>query len=153
MKEIFVNTDAHEARIAVQEDGQLVELHIEREERVVGGIYKARVESVHHGMDASFVDIGLDRNAFLYAGDIIPVGNGSGSNGSGSPSDEDDDPADNGGFDRRGRRPRSHVPITGLVRRGQELLVQVAKGPRGSKGARVSTRISIPGRYLVFMPR
>ena len=152
MKEIFVNTDAHEARIAVQEDGQLVELHIEREERVVGGIYKARVESVHHGMDASFVDIGLDRNAFLYAGDIIPVGNGSGTNGNGSPSDEDDDPADNGGFDRRGRRPRSHVPITGLVRRGQELLVQVAKGPRGSKGARVSTRISIPGRYLVFMP-
>ncbi len=143
-KEIFVNTDAHEARIAVKEDGQLVELHIEREERVVGGIYKARVESVHHGMDASFVDIGLDRNAFLYAGDIIPGGGGA--------TDDEDEASDNGGFDRRGRRPRSHVPITGLVRRGQELLVQVAKGPRGSKGARVSTRISIPGRYLVFMP-
>ena len=147
-KDIFVNTDAHEARIAVKEDGQLVEFHIEREERVVGGIYKARVESVHHGMDASFVDIGLDRNAFLYAGDIIPAGDGRPA-GTG---DEDDDPSDNGGFDRRGRRPRSHVPITGLVRRGQEILVQVAKGPRGSKGARVSTRISIPGRYLVFMP-
>lgn len=146
-KEIYVNTDAHEARIAVKEDGQLVELHIEREERVVGGIYKARVESVHHGMDASFVDIGLDRNAFLYAGDIIPAGAGGGGS-----TDDEDEPADNGGFDRRGRRPRSHTPITGLVRRGQEILVQVAKGPRGSKGARVSTRISIPGRYLVFMP-
>jgi ribonuclease G len=150
-KEIIVNADAREARIAVREDGQLVELHIEREERVVGSIYKARVESVHHGMDASFVDIGLDRNAFLFAGDIVPVG-----------GDEGDDEGDNGnggnggkpegGHDRKGRRPRPHVPITALVKRGQEVLVQVAKGPRGSKGARVSTRISLPGRYLVFMP-
>lgn len=141
-KEIIVNADAREARIAVREDGLLVELHIEREERVVGSIYKARVESVHHGMDASFVDIGLDRNAFLYAGDIVPAGDDEGeAEGTGG-----------NGHDRRGRRPRSHVPITGLVKRGQEVLVQVIKGPRGSKGARVSTRISLPGRYLVFMP-
>jgi ribonuclease G len=154
-KEIIVNADARESRIAVREDGQLVELHIEREERVVGSIYMARVESVHQGMDASFVDIGLDRNAFLYAGDIIPGG---------SLGDEDDD-ADSGngkekggdkngggGYDRRGRRQRPNASITQLVKRGQEILVQVVKGPRGSKGARVSTRISLPGRYLVFMP-
>jgi ribonuclease G len=141
-KEIMVNADSREARIAVREDGQLVELHIEREERVVGSIYKARVESVHHGMDASFVDIGLDRNAFLFAGDIVPGGGG-----------EDEEENGGGGtHDRRGRRVRPHVAITSLVKRGQEILVQVVKGPRGSKGARVSTRISLPGRYLVFMP-
>jgi ribonuclease G len=144
-KEIIVNADAREARIAVREEGQFVELHIEREERVVGSIYKARVESVHHGMDASFVDIGLERNAFLFAGDIVPGG---------GDDNDDRDPNANGNspFDRRGRRPRQHAGITTLVKRGQEILVQVVKGPRGSKGARVSTRISLPGRYLVFMP-
>jgi ribonuclease G len=146
-KEIIVNADVRESRIAVREDGQLVELHIEREERVVGSIYKARVESVHHGMDASFVDIGLERNAFLFAGDILPGGGGAGTSDEG-----EENGAGGGNFDRRGRRPRPHATITSLVKRGQEILVQVVKGPRGSKGARVSTRISLPGRYLVFMP-
>jgi ribonuclease G len=144
-KEIIVNADKRESRIAVREDGLLSELHIEREERVVGSIYMARVESVHHGMDASFVDIGLDRNAFLYVGDIVPGGG----------SDEEESEAGSGGgggFDRRGRRSRPNVSIGQLVKRGQQILVQVVKGPRGSKGARVSTRISLPGRYLVFMP-
>ena len=140
-KEIIVNADTRESRIAVREDGQLVELHIEREERVVGSIYMARVESVHHGMDASFVDIGLDRNAYLAVGDIIPTGEGN------TGGDEG-----NNNFDRRGRRPRPNGAINSLVKRGKQLLVQVVKGPRGSKGARVSTRISLPGRYLVFMP-
>jgi len=62
-----------ETRIAVTEDGKLVELHIEREERVVGSLYKAKVANVLPGMDAAFVDIGLDRNAFLYVGDVIPT--------------------------------------------------------------------------------
>lgn len=137
MKEIIVNSDARETRIAVREDGQLIELHIERDERVVGSIYKGRVDNIVAGIDAAFVDIGLDRNAFLYAGDIIPAG-----------EDLDED----GGYDRRGRRPRSHTPIRDLVRRGQEVLVQVTKGARSTKGSRVSTRISLPGRYLVFMP-
>lgn len=140
-KEIIVNADARESRIAVREDGQLVELHIEREERVVGSIYKGRVDNVLPGMDAAFVDIGLERNAFLYAGDIIPA-----------PKDEENGGEGEANFDRRGRRPRPHAGIRELVRRGQELLVQVVKGPRGTKGSRVSTRISLPGRYLVFMP-
>ena len=147
-KEIIVNADARETRIAVREDGQLVELHIEREERVVGSIYKARVENVLPGMDAAFVDIGLDRNAFLYAGDIVPGE---------AESDEDEAPAGNGrggggNFNRFGRRQRQNVNIRDMVKRGQEILVQVVKGPRGTKGSRVSTRISMPGRYLVFMP-
>lgn len=141
-KEIIVNADARETRIAVREDGQLVELHIEREERVVGSIYKGRVDNVLPGMDAAFVEIGLERNAFLYVGDIIPGGGGG----------DDDENGGGGGFDRRGRRPRTHASIRDLVKRGQEVLVQVVKGPRGTKGSRVSTRISLPGRYLVFMP-
>ena len=149
-KEIIVNADARETRIAVREDGQLTELHIEREERVVGSIYKGRVDNVPHSLDAAFVEIGLERNAFLYAGDIVPGGTGD--------EDEDatDSPGTNGGsksgFDRRGRRPRTQATIRDLVKRGQEVLVQVVKGPRGTKGSRVSTRISLPGRYLVFMP-
>lgn len=146
-KEIIVNADARETRIAVREDGQLVELHIEREERVVGSIYKARVENVLPGMDASFVDIGLERNAFLYAGDIVPEADeaeGSENNGNGN--------GGGGSYNRHGRRQRQNTNIRDMVKRGQEILVQVVKGPRGTKGSRVSTRISLPGRYLVFMP-
>src|ERR1041385_3756019 len=71
-KEIVVNVGERETRIAVLEDAKLAELHIEREERVVGGLYKARVENVLPGMDAAFVDCGLERNAFLYVGDVLP---------------------------------------------------------------------------------
>lgn len=141
VKEIFVNaSDARESRIAVREDGQLVELHIEREERVVGSIYKGKVDNVLPGMDAAFLEIGLDRNAFLYAGDIVPG---------------EEDVPEGGGNNRGGGGRRSMRPVTAikdLVKRGQEVLVQVVKGPRGTKGSRVSTRISLPGRYLVFMP-
>ncbi|MFM7188092.1 MAG: Rne/Rng family ribonuclease, partial [Armatimonadota bacterium] len=88
-KEIIVNGDPRETRIAVREDGKLVELHIERGERVVGSIFKGRVDNVVAGQDAAFVDIGLERNAYLAAGDIVSPGE----------LDEDDS------FDRRGRRP------------------------------------------------
>lgn len=135
-KEILVNVDERETRIAVLENGRLVELHVEREERVVGGVYRARVANVLPGMDAAFVDIGLERNAFLYVGDILF-----------------DDPGNRGSEgDGPGRRTSRDIRIKDVARPGQELIVQVVKGPRGTKGARVSTRISIPGRYLVLMP-
>lgn len=134
-KEILINVSERETRIAVLESGRLVELHVEREERVVGGIYKARVSNVLPGMDAAFVDIGLERNAFLYVGDILF-----------------DDPRSGGSGDSPQRRTSRDVRIKDLVKPGQELLVQVVKGPRGTKGARVSTKISLPGRYLVLMP-
>ena len=73
-KEIIVNVGERETRIAVTEDGKLVEMHIERAERVVGSLYKCRVANVLPGMDAAFVDIGLERNAFLYVGDVLPTG-------------------------------------------------------------------------------
>ncbi|MCL5103268.1 MAG: Rne/Rng family ribonuclease [Armatimonadetes bacterium] len=131
-KEIIVSVDTRETRIALVESGKLVELHVEREERVVGSIYKCKVSNVLSGMDAAFVDIGLDRNAFLYVADVLP--------------EMDDE------FPAARRESSRNVRIKDVLKPGQEVLVQVVKGPRGTKGARVSTRVSLPGRYLVLMP-
>lgn len=130
-KEIIVNVDSRETRVALVEAGKLVELHVEREERVVGSIYKCKVSNVLPGMDAAFVEIGLERNAFLYVADVLPEA-------------DEEMPS--------GRRDTRHLHIKDVLKIGQEVLVQVIKGPRGTKGARVSTRISLPGRYLVLMP-
>jgi ribonuclease G len=111
-----------------------MEYRVEREERVVGSIFKGIVQNVLPGMDAAFVDIGLERNAFLYVGDILP-----------------DDRSDNSPASMR-RSELRRRKIKELIKPGQELMVQVTKAPRGTKGARVTTRISLPGRYLVLMP-
>lgn len=132
--EIVVNVSNRETRIAMLEDGQLMEYRVEREERVVGSIFKGIVQNVLPGMDAAFVDIGLERNAFLYVADILP-----------------DDPTDNtpASIKRSELRRRK---IKELIKPGQEIMVQVTKGPRGTKGPRVTTRIALPGRYVVLMP-
>lgn len=135
-KQIIVNVTPRETRIAVVEDGQLMELRVEREERVVGSIYKGVVQNVLPGMDAAFVDIGLERNAFLYVADILPE----------EESSNGETPASLKRSDLRRRR------INDLLRPGQEIMVQVIKGPRGTKGARVSSRIALPGRCVVLMP-
>lgn len=134
-REIIVNVGSRETRIAVLEDDRLMELHVEREERIVGSVYKARVANVLPGMDAAFVDIGLERNAFLYVGDILPESG-------------DDTPAP-ASMRRSVLRNRN---IKELLRVGQEILVQVTKGPRGTKGCRVTTRTTLPGRYVVLAP-
>jgi ribonuclease G len=134
-KEIIVNVTPRETRIAVVEDGQLMELRVEREERVVGSIYKGIVQNVLPGMDAAFVDIGLERNAFLYVADILP---------------EEDNNGDSPASIKRSELRRRQ--IKDLLRPGQEIMVQVIKGPRGTKGARVSSRVALPGRYVVLMP-
>ena len=131
-KEIVVNAGTRENRMALIDNGKVVELRVEREEQVAGSIYKCRVANVLPGMDAAFVDIGLERNAFLYAGDVLPE------------ADEE--------LPQAGREAAKVANIGDLLKVGQELLVQVVKGPRGTKGARVSTRVSLPGRYLVLMP-
>ena len=128
-KEIIVNADDLESRVAIVEDGQLAELHIEREARVVGSIYKAWVVSVLPGMDAAFADIGHEKNVFLCA--------------------------DDAGFVSRSEStaseaPRS-LPISERVKENQELVVQVVRAPVGGKGARASTRLALPGRYLVLL--
>ena len=139
-EEILVNVTPRETRVAVVENGMLQELHIERGWRrgVVGNIYKGRVQRVMPGMQAAFVDIGLDRAAFLHASDIfrstqLEAG------------DSDDAPA--------AAPLQVPVSITELLRDGAEVVVQVVKDPIGSKGARLTTQISIPSRYLVLLPR
>ena len=146
----MINADGPETRVALIEKGQLAELYIERrrERGIVGNIYKGRVKRVLPGMQAAFVDLGIEKSAFLYVGDIR-----------GAPEDfralfsdsSDDEPKkkkkrEEGDKQKRGAR------IEDLVKEGQEVLVQVAKGPIGTKGARVTSYVSLPGRNLVFMP-
>jgi ribonuclease G len=117
------------------EDNKLMEYRVERDERVVGSIFKGIVQNVLPGMDAAFVDIGLERNAYLSIADLLPEEN-----------DRDNSPASMRRSELRRRK------IADLLKPGQHLMVQVTKGPRGTKGARVSTRIALPGRYVVAMP-
>ena len=134
-KEIIVNVSNRETRMALLEDGKLMEYRVEREERVVGSIYKGIVQNVLPGMDAAFVDIGLERNAYLSVADILP-----------EEGEKDPSPAGTRRSELRRRK------IKELLRPGQQIMVQVTKGPRGTKGARVSSRIALPGRYVVLMP-
>ena len=132
---IVVNADGPETRVALIEEGILSELHLERphERSTVGNIYKGKVLRVLPGMQAAFVDIGEDKAAFLYAGDIA------------NPKDD----TKGGGLPSRSVRG---VNVSDLVRPGQEILVQVVKDPISTKGARITTYVSLPGRSAVFMP-
>jgi ribonuclease G len=129
-REILASVDPCEVRVAVLEDGGLSGILVERGEPLAGNVYKGRVASVLPGMAAAFVDIGLERNAFLPLADIRPERIG---------GEELEDPIG------RGR-------IAERLRVGQEILVQVTKEPRGSKGARATTYIALPGHYVVLMP-
>jgi ribonuclease G len=141
---LVINADGPETRVALIEKGQLVELYIERrrERGIVGNIYKGRVKRVLPGMQAAFVDIGVEKAAFLYVADVR-----------GAPEDfkslfldsDDDEP-------RRQQKNSSSARIEDVVKEGQEILVQVAKAPIGTKGARSTSYVSLPGRNLVFMP-
>ncbi|MEQ1513635.1 MAG: Rne/Rng family ribonuclease [Lysobacteraceae bacterium] len=154
-EEILVNVTPRETRVAVVENGMLQELHIERGWRrgVVGNIYKGKVQRVMPGMQAAFVDIGLDRAAFLHANDIFRA----------SVAPAIDTTLGESALDGEGgsmavavaaATPPLVVPsITELLRDGQEIVVQVVKDPIGSKGARLTTQISIPSRYLVLLPQ
>ncbi len=191
-KEMIISSSDLETRVAILEDDQVVEVFIERERQrgVVGNIYKGRVSKVLPGMQSSFVDIGLERDAFLYvsevvntveeferlAGDdeddddtadtaelpiVVPALAGE------APADEapSEAPVRNGRPERRSRDrdgrpsarlgPREERPqpkIEDLLKEGQEVLVQVVKEPLGTKGARLTSHVTMPGRFLVFMP-
>ena len=143
-EEILVNVTPRETRVAVVENGMLQELHIERgwSRGVVGNIYKGKVQRVMPGMQAAFVEIGLDRAAFLHAHDVTRA----------LPTPELGDDAVDGG--ETAALPPPPMPlITELLREGQDIVVQVVKDPIGSKGARLTTQISIPSRYLVLLPQ
>ena len=139
-KEILVNVEPGETRVAILEDGQLVEVYYERPtgQRTVGSIYKGKVENVLPGMQAAFVNIGLERNAFLYVADALPAKN----------ADEEE----SGQVRVEHREKNGRLTIEDLLKPGQEVMVQVVKEAIGTKGARVTTHCTLPGRYLVLMP-
>jgi ribonuclease G len=147
-REILMNTTASETRVAILEDDVLVELMVDRPDsaRIVGDIYPGRVEAVLPGIQAAFVDIGTDKAAFLHVSDVA-VEDGEGGDGDGE-NGGDDGEAENG----RASRSRRYPPIQELLQKGQDLLVQVTKEPISTKGPRVTAHISLPGRFLVYMP-
>ncbi len=139
--EIYINEGIHESRIAIVEDGVLAELWVERpeNERMVGDVFKGTVTAVLPGLQAAFIDIGLERTAFLQVRDMIEADTG--------------ETEASSGRSRGGRRGRGGYPsIQQLTRKGEELLVQIAKEPIGTKGARVTTQLSLPGRFVVLVP-
>jgi Rne/Rng family ribonuclease len=195
-KEMIISSSDHDTRVAILEDDQVVEIFIERERSrgVVGNIYKGRVSKVLPGMQSSFIDIGLERDAFLYVSEVVNTVEEFDRLESGEDEDEEDDeratdsspalavagastvvdpdalpaadaagPAvQNGGArsERRGRGPareerdrdKPEPKIEDLLKEGQEILVQVVKEPLGTKGARLTSHVTMPGRFLVFMP-
>ncbi len=180
-QEMLINvSQPEECRIAIVEDNVLEELYIERtsQDNYVGNIYKGRVVNIEPSIQAAFVDFGVGRNGFLHISDIEPQyfrqggydpsrpieasGGQRGGNGAAGHDDEhddDDESEDSGGRARTrkrtvrpGARPRVKPPIQEILRRGDEVIVQVIKEGIGTKGPTLSTYISIPGRYLVLMP-
>jgi ribonuclease G len=136
-REIIISATPQETRVAIMEDGILVEFMADRPEaeRLVGDIYLGQVEGVLPGIQAAFVDIGTDKAAFLHVSDLARDDH------HGEEDEEEDD--------EKGRR---YQPIQEQIKKGDRLLVQVTKEPIGTKGPRVTTQISLPGRFLVFMP-
>ena len=143
--EILINVRPLETRVAYVEAGTLMDLKIERKTSptLVGTIHRGVVTRVLPGMQAAFVDIGLDKAAFLYVGDIITE--------EGKEFFEDDEDSNKNEEETRPSR-EIKTPIQDLIKEGQHLMVQVAKDPLGTKGARITTHISLPGRGVVFMP-
>jgi ribonuclease G len=153
-KRIVVNAGITETRVAVQEGNLLTELYLERHARrsIVGGVYKGVVTNVLPGMQAAFVDIGLQKDAFLYAGDYTASrGEVPRDEVDGAADDETD--ADELDVEEVEPRREPRAPIEEVLRKGQEVLVQVSKESLGTKGARITSFISLPGRYLVYMPQ
>ncbi len=151
--EILINKGLRDVRVARLENGHLAELHLEhgKERGLVGNIYKGRVTRVLPGMQAAFVDIGLARTGFLYVNKILdPNRNLSDET---SNFEEDDDPlsADKD-FDEDSSPETPAANISELIKEGEDILVQITKEPMGNKGARLTGYVSIPGRYLVYIP-
>ncbi|HEY5609642.1 MAG TPA: ribonuclease E/G, partial [Thermoanaerobaculia bacterium] len=140
-KEIVINATKYESRIAVLDEGQVVELWVERHRQrtAVGNIYKGRVTKVLPGMQSAFVNIGLERDAFLYVSDVAEDLEEYGSESTDEIPFED-------------VTARSEASIADLLREGQEIVVQVVKDSIAGKGARITTHVTLPGRFLVYMP-
>lgn len=150
-QDILINWAPHETRVAVVEQGAVQEVHIERtlERGLVGNIYLGKVSRVLPGMQSAFIDIGLDRAAFLHVADLMPnILAKHGGAGRDAPAR-----ASGGGKSATLLQPDPVLPIEKQIFEGQALMVQVLKDPIGTKGARLSAQISIAGRLLVFLPQ
>ncbi|HUO51563.1 MAG TPA: ribonuclease E/G, partial [Gemmatimonadaceae bacterium] len=164
-REILINAGARETRVAMLEDDQLVELMVDRPDnrRMVGDIYLGRVDAVLPGIQAAFVDIGTEKSAFLHASDLVFPDEEAKEDEdddddvdapSGDAAEEEEPAAENGGGGggrRRDRRAKA-PPIQDMLKRGQEILVQVSKEPISTKGPRVTAQVSLAGRFLVYIP-
>src|SRR5437899_6391094 len=155
-KEMIGSSNGHETMVAILEDDLVAEIFVERERHrgVVGNVYKGRVSKVLPGMQSSFIDLGLERDGFLYVADVIDTlvefdklagddddeANGNGGGGGGPKNRE------------RDRQDRPQQKIEELLKEGQEIVVQVVKEPLGTKGARLTSHVTMPGRFMVFMP-
>ena len=147
-REIIVNVERLETRVAVMENGRLEEFMVEHpeEERLVGSVFKGRVQNLENDLQAAFVDIGLKKNAFLHYWDMTPDADA---------LLDDDDDRRNAEHARGGGRKSNRLSDAEIAKRfppGSEIIVQVTKGPISTKGPRVTANLSIPGRYLVMMP-
>src|SRR5437660_1470680 len=145
-KEMIISSNGHETMVAILEDDLVAEIFVERERQrgVAGNVYKGRVSKVLPGMQSSFIDIGLERDGFLYVADVIDTL---------EEFEKLESAEDDGdGQKRSDSRDRPPQKIEDLLREGQEILVQVVKEPLGTKGARVTSHVTMPGRFLVFMP-
>ena len=136
-REILVSASPQESWVALLEDKQLVEIMFDRpdQERLIGDIHLGRVDAVVPGIQAAFVDIGTEKAAFLHVSDLLAEG-------------EEDEDGNGGG----GRRSRNYPPIQDQLKKGQDIVVQVTKEPISTKGPRVTAQVSLPGRFLVYMP-
>ena len=142
-KEVIINAEALETRVAVLEEGRLEEFTIERtsEERLVGSIFKGRVRNLEDGLKAMFVDIGFEKNAFLHYWDIVP-----------NQFDSGVEIVEREGRSKRDKPKITQKDVPRLYPPGSDIIVQVTKGPIGTKGPRVTTNVVLPGRYLVLLP-
>ncbi|RYZ60713.1 MAG: Rne/Rng family ribonuclease, partial [Proteobacteria bacterium] len=151
--EILINVKPHETRVAYVDNGTLLDLKIERKTSptMVGSVHRGHVIRVLPGMQAAFVDIGLEKAAFLYVGDIredidsdsYPFSDIDREDVLGSEQESDSPPTNS---------HHNKTPIQDMIKEGQYILVQVAKDPLGTKGARLTTHISLPGRFIVYLP-
>lgn len=142
-KEVIINAESLETRVAVLEEGRLEEFTIERteEERLVGSIFKGRVRNLEDGLKAAFVDIGFEKNAFLHYWDIVPAS-----------FDSNVELVEREDRRRREKPKVTQKDIPRLYPPGTDIVIQVSKGPIGTKGPRVTTNLALPGRFLVLLP-
>jgi ribonuclease G len=148
-KEMIVSSNGHETMAAILEDDLVAEVFVERERQrgVVGNVYKGRVSKVLPGMQSSFIDIGLERDGFLYVAEVIDT-----LEEFEKLESDEDDRRTSGPDKRESRTERAQQKIEELLKEGQEILVQVVKEPLGTKGARLTSHVTMAGRFLVFMP-